>query len=125
MTLAGQYVEQRFGNGEASDGGLLFQGHVSGPLHIHHETRAKQHVAQRIIPFPRNEDVVYRDIFAAVDRLLNPPRPTTRALRSGDSAAPAKRRSSPSMPTAGAATRPARCSGSTPKTRPYLRRTTK
>ncbi|KAK4077629.1 hypothetical protein Purlil1_12267 [Purpureocillium lilacinum] len=67
---AGQNVEQRFGDAEASNGGLLFQGHVSGPVQIYHETRAKQHVAQRIIPFPRNEDVVDRDIFAALDRLL-------------------------------------------------------
>ncbi|KJZ70769.1 hypothetical protein HIM_09853 [Hirsutella minnesotensis 3608] len=72
MAPAGQNVEQRFGHAEASDGGLLFQGHVSGPLHIHHETRAKHHVAQRIIPFPRNEDVVDRNIFAALDRLLLP-----------------------------------------------------
>jgi hypothetical protein len=25
---------------------------------------------QRVIPFPRNEDVVDRDVFAALDRLL-------------------------------------------------------
>jgi hypothetical protein len=37
MAPAGQNVEQRFGNAEASDGSLLFQGHVSGPLHIHRE----------------------------------------------------------------------------------------
>ena len=37
MARAGQYAEQRFGNAEASDGGFLFQGHVSGPLHIHRE----------------------------------------------------------------------------------------
>nr|CDP27531.1 Putative Kinesin light chain [Podospora anserina S mat+] len=72
MARAGQHVEQCFGNAEASHGGLLFQGHVNGSLHIHHETRAKQHAAQRIIPFPRNEDVVDRYIFAALDRLLPP-----------------------------------------------------
>ncbi|KJZ70283.1 hypothetical protein HIM_10327 [Hirsutella minnesotensis 3608] len=72
MAREGQNVEQRFGNAEAFDGGLLFQGYFSGPLHIHHETRAKHHVAQRIIPFPRNEDVVDRNIFAALDRLLLP-----------------------------------------------------
>ncbi|KAK4174679.1 putative kinesin light chain [Triangularia setosa] len=72
MAQAGQHVDQCFGNGKASDGGLLFQGHVSGSLHIHHETRAKQHAAQRIIPFPRNEDVVDREIFAALHRLLPP-----------------------------------------------------
>ncbi|KAK4034598.1 WD40-repeat-containing domain protein, partial [Parachaetomium inaequale] len=35
MAQAGPHVEQHFGNAEASHGGLLFQGHVSGPLHIH------------------------------------------------------------------------------------------
>lgn len=30
-----QDVNQGFGNAEASIGSLLFQGHVSGPLHIH------------------------------------------------------------------------------------------
>ncbi|KAK4194502.1 putative kinesin light chain [Triangularia verruculosa] len=72
MARAGQHIEQCFGNAEASHGGLLFQGHLNGSLHIHHETRAKQHAAQQIIPFPRNEDVVDRDIFAALDRLLPP-----------------------------------------------------
>ncbi|KAK4176394.1 putative kinesin light chain [Triangularia setosa] len=72
MARAGQYVEQHFGNGKASHGGFLFQGNVSGPLHIHLETREKQHAAQRVIPFPRNEDVVDRDIFAMLDRLLPP-----------------------------------------------------
>ncbi|VBB78279.1 Putative Kinesin light chain [Podospora comata] len=72
MARAGQDVEQCFGNAEASHGGLLFQGHVNGSLNIYHETRAKQHAAQRIFPFPRNEDVVDRYIFAALDRLLPP-----------------------------------------------------
>jgi hypothetical protein len=85
-------VEQRSGNAEASADGLLFQGLVSGPLHIHRETtfayasgrerlmaaadetRREEYVVQRIIPFPRNEDVVNRDIFAALDRLLPPSR---------------------------------------------------
>ncbi|KAK4678686.1 NB-ARC domain and tetratricopeptide repeat-containing NOD-like receptor [Podospora pseudoanserina] len=72
MARAGQHVEQCFGNAEASHGGLLFQGHVNGSFHIHHETQAKQHAAQRIIPFPRNEDVVDRYIFAELDQLLPP-----------------------------------------------------
>ncbi|KAH8747322.1 hypothetical protein F5883DRAFT_721347 [Diaporthe sp. PMI_573] len=38
------------------------------------ETRREEYVVQRIIPFPRNEDVVNRDIFAALDRLLPPSR---------------------------------------------------
>ncbi|KAK4667508.1 NB-ARC domain and tetratricopeptide repeat-containing NOD-like receptor [Podospora pseudopauciseta] len=72
MARAGQHVEQCFGNAEASHGGLLFQGHVNGSFHIHHETQAKQHAAQRIIPFPRNEDVVDRYILAELDQLLPP-----------------------------------------------------
>ncbi|KAK4172659.1 putative kinesin light chain, partial [Triangularia setosa] len=48
------------------------------------ETRVKQHAAQRIIPFPRNEDVVDRDIFAALDRLL-PPSPDYQSAHSGKS----------------------------------------
>jgi hypothetical protein len=41
MAPAGQNVEQRFGNAEASDGGLLFQGYVNGPLHIHREPASR------------------------------------------------------------------------------------
>jgi hypothetical protein len=38
---AGQSVGQRFGNADASDGGLLFQGYVNGPLHIHREPASR------------------------------------------------------------------------------------
>ncbi|KAB5513474.1 hypothetical protein GE09DRAFT_1067201 [Coniochaeta sp. 2T2.1] len=70
MEPAGHSVEQHFGKAEASNDSCLFQGNVNGPLHIHHETRATQYAVQRVIPFPFNEDVVDRDVFAAVDRLL-------------------------------------------------------
>ena len=41
---------------------------VSSPFTA--ETRTIQHVAQRIAPFPRNEDVVDRDVFAPLVHLL-------------------------------------------------------
>jgi hypothetical protein len=50
---AGQIVEQRFGNAEASDGGFLFQGHVSGPLHIHREPTTHSQRATRQLTMDR------------------------------------------------------------------------
>ncbi|KAJ9134825.1 Kinesin light chain 1 [Coniochaeta hoffmannii] len=43
---------------------------TSKALDIHRETRATKLAVQPVIPFPRNEDVVDRDVFAALDRLL-------------------------------------------------------
>ena len=35
-------VEQHFGNAEAADGGLLFQGNVRGDVHIHRKLSPKR-----------------------------------------------------------------------------------
>ncbi|KAK4103867.1 hypothetical protein N658DRAFT_465551, partial [Parathielavia hyrcaniae] len=53
MARAGPHVEQHFGNTEASHGGLLFQGHVSGPLHIHqHATDTAPRFLERLDSLP-------------------------------------------------------------------------
>jgi len=42
---AGQTVEQRFGSGAASNGGLLFQGYINGPLYINRGQATTQRTA--------------------------------------------------------------------------------
>jgi len=43
-------VEQHFGNAEAADGGLLFQGNVRGDVHIHRKLSPK-----RLTMYPAHE----------------------------------------------------------------------
>ncbi|KAH8649570.1 hypothetical protein BGZ61DRAFT_487953, partial [Ilyonectria robusta] len=81
----------------------------------------------RVIPFPRNEDVVRRsDLFAKLDALLpSTPKYGSAALWGLGGSGVAKPRSRSSTRTADAATLPAPSSGSTPITRRRSRTTTR
>ncbi|KAK4237153.1 kinesin light chain [Achaetomium macrosporum] len=73
MTQAGPHVEQRFGSAEAFQGGFLFQGYVSGPLHIHQRPETPP-APFATIPFSPDPDFVSRgDILDRMDKRCSEP----------------------------------------------------